>query len=614
MAFSLEDWLEEQAQQNPQYMRRPPDMAFTVDEAENAPDMTIGLDEAKRGPAPFKPDMSFAPQWIETREPGSYMSFLPEQTEPQPFKPDMTISLEEAERNRMPQPSAASAAPPMRGSLSSLIAPRDAEMDSRWRAAEQNALDRSGYAGNQSYGVGEAVRDFAPLAIGGTLDVLLNKGRGLGYLSGAAMQANAQTAATRQKEAAAAGDFAQAARQQREGGQRAQLGYATEQRQQEQFDLMNNPDHPAAELQRQKLIKMGVPEEMVSGQPLRVLQANQSAYTPYFKHATADLTTGDQAERAGAITRARLGAEDEHFPTALAQATQQAGQTAAAAAGARADIAHSDAPRALEDEVTRKRRLEEEGLGTGNGYAGHLTAEDVIKANPGLDFGDPKYLQDALRTRALTKDVIGQIQAANRGAGVIDELYKSAMEAREAAKRGDVSGTLAARRQYQSHVEEYAGILGKISGSNSLEQQRRAIDLAPDPFNPAALDIIKSLWPSIAVNVKGNLGTYHITARAPAIIGGETPAATQSQPSAANSSYNPVTNGLVNPSNPLQAVDTGGRRDVQPIPQQPPQQQAGGEAREYTVRKQGQPALRKTLTPAQVQALIQAQVEVVPVR
>lgn len=118
----------------------------------------------------------------------------------------------EAAAGAMQQPSAA----PPRGGLSSLLTPRDPEMESRWRGAEQQALDRSGFQGGQSYGAGEAVRDFAPMVIGGGLDILLNKGRGLGALAGAGMQANQIEEARRQKEAQSAGEFALRARGQRE--------------------------------------------------------------------------------------------------------------------------------------------------------------------------------------------------------------------------------------------------------------------------------------------------------------------------------------------------------------------------------------------------------------
>lgn len=115
---------------------------------------------------------------------------------------------------RAPQPPAAGL--PMQGSLSSLLPQRDSQMDSRWRTAENNALDSSGYMGDQKYGLGEAVRDFAPMAIGGGLDILLNKGRGLGALAGAGMQANALQQKNRDAEADAAGKFALNSRDQRE--------------------------------------------------------------------------------------------------------------------------------------------------------------------------------------------------------------------------------------------------------------------------------------------------------------------------------------------------------------------------------------------------------------
>jgi hypothetical protein len=599
MAYgSYEEWLEEQARKNPAYMQRPADMTFSVDEAENAPDMTIGLDEAQANrPQPFKPDMSFAPQWLETSQPGSHMSFLPEQAE---NDPDKTLSLAEAERNspppsmdltrdpealnspmlqqqmaqRAPQPPAAGMR--SQGALASLLPQRDAEMDSRWRTAEQNALSRSGYGGNQSYGVGEAVRDFAPMAIGGALDIFLNKGRGLGALAGAGMQANAQTAANRQKEADAAGRFATSARDQRESVGRAQLGYATEQRQQEQFDMMNNADSPAAKAYAQKLITSGVPPEMVEGLPLRQLQANTAAYTPYFRHAAAELTTQDAAGRQSAVTKARLGAEDEHFPTELTQATQKSGQTAAAGAQARLDVEHGNAPRTLEDEVTRKRRLEEEGLGTGNGLSGHLTAENIITANPGLKFGDPKLLQEALRTRAVTRDVMDQIKAAGRAQGVIDELYQATQAAQEAMKTGDIQGAYAARKQAQSHAEEYAGILGKVSGSNSLEQQRRALDLVPSVLNPMALEGIKALWPSLAVNIKGNLGAYGIEANTPHVVSGET--ATQ-PPAAAPQQLGPGQFDV-----PGNLGVTGGRK-VKDTPQLPSDVYRAGNGRQQAAGK-----------------------------
>jgi hypothetical protein len=429
-----------------------------------------------------------------------------------------------------PQPPAA-AGMPSQGSLASLLPQRDPQMDSRWRTAENTALDRSGYMGNQPYGAGEAVRDFAPMAIGGTLDVLLNKGRGLksGAIIGAGMQANALQEKNRQGQAKNAGSFALQARDQRSSNSRANVAAQTEGRQQQIFDLQNNPDNPQAQAFREQIYArspsmQGKLDGLTYNQMRQMAGANQMVMKSDF--------TPQLAQDAGQIAQARKAgtyrADDEHYPTRL---DQEAG-VAAATADARNQVDVNYLPQRTAAEVDKQRALipgkveekvayEDAGVGAGQGYAGHMSVEDLQASNPGLKFTNPKLVQDALKTRALTKDVVGQIQAANRGSGVIDEMYKSAAEAQDAMKRGDVEAAYAARKQYQSHVEEYAGILGKVTGSSSAEQQRRAMDLAPSVLNPMALEGIKALWPSIAVNVKGNLGSYGIEARTPSVLGGD---------------------------------------------------------------------------------------------
>lgn len=103
-----------------------------------------------------------------------------------------------------------------RPTLSALLPKPDPDMDERWREAEQSALERS--QPNTEYGWAEGVRDFAPMAIGSLLDILVNKGRGLGTLAAGGMQALGDEQARRdalQKNAAAQ---ALAIRQQRESG------------------------------------------------------------------------------------------------------------------------------------------------------------------------------------------------------------------------------------------------------------------------------------------------------------------------------------------------------------------------------------------------------------
>lgn len=158
-------------------------MTFSPAEAEGAPDMSFGIEETERGRSPIP---AMAPP-----RPPPMAAPPPQQQQPPPFQ--------------------------ARGSLSSLVKQPDAEMDQRWREAEGNALSQSGYTGGgQSYGWGEAARDFLPMAAAGSLDVLVNKGQGLGQIMQAAGDQNAIGEKNRFAKSQAAGGFAQTARNQRE--------------------------------------------------------------------------------------------------------------------------------------------------------------------------------------------------------------------------------------------------------------------------------------------------------------------------------------------------------------------------------------------------------------
>lgn len=158
----LDHWLQSQTQDAPAYQRPTPDMMFTPEEAENAPDMTIGLDEAARGPAPFKPDMEFAPQWIETHPPESK----------QPFEPDMTISLDEAEGRTPGAATTQDSSPPFSDADKKSIGRRfDQEAFSDMR---QNAM---------RHGAGFNGDDAALGGLAAALDLMFNKGRDLGGIA-----------------------------------------------------------------------------------------------------------------------------------------------------------------------------------------------------------------------------------------------------------------------------------------------------------------------------------------------------------------------------------------------------------------------------------------------
>jgi hypothetical protein len=224
---SPDAWIDQQANRNPTWMRRQPDMSIGTFEAQDAPDMTIGLDEAER-----RPDMTFTEQETDTA--------------PNPsFSPDMTFSLEESRRNsaladdelwdrslRTPgygaPPSSQQSTPLAAASdertggpqpqLSALLGQGPGNLDQRWLDAEGAALDRSGYGGGDEYGIGEGIRDFAPMAIGGALDILINKGKGLGALTAGGMQAISHENVRRDRSKQAAADDALAMKRQREAG------------------------------------------------------------------------------------------------------------------------------------------------------------------------------------------------------------------------------------------------------------------------------------------------------------------------------------------------------------------------------------------------------------
>lgn len=104
---------------------------------------------------------------------------------------------------------------PMSQRLQALLPQHDEDLNDRWRAAENKALDD---ATPETYGVAEGVRDFAPMAVGASLDILLNKGKGLGALTGAGMQALSSESKRRDTARAQAAKEALAIKQQREAG------------------------------------------------------------------------------------------------------------------------------------------------------------------------------------------------------------------------------------------------------------------------------------------------------------------------------------------------------------------------------------------------------------
>lgn len=248
------------------------------------------------------------------------------------------IDPEEEERRRRTaeaiesmKPTAAMAPPPEmpgRPQLSALLS-HDRGMDDQWRAAERNALAASGRLGEQSYGVAEGVRDFAPMAIGGVLDVLLNKGRGLGALTGGGMQALSMERGRRQTAEDSAMDQALAIRRQREAY--GDTGIQAEHARLRGEELSLSRDQLA--LARDRLAKQGMPPPVdaeMRAAELRRMNAqaaeaearagrDPNALTPY-EQAQLEGRDLDRQERAA--TRAERG--EDRALARDAQAEQRA--------------------------------------------------------------------------------------------------------------------------------------------------------------------------------------------------------------------------------------------------------------------------------------------------
>lgn len=250
-----------------------------------------------------------------------------------------------------------------------------------------------------------------------------------------------------------------------------------------------------------------------------------------FTIALAPQTNQIAAQKVGGETAARLDTEHNFAPTTTNDAAVKAAATAVAAQQA-------TEPGKLEHEQNMNPILAERGT---NGVGAGLSAEGIARANPGLNISDPALLQQALKTRTVNQKTLEDIKAANRAGEIIDRLHDTAAEYSAlpvASKFGGKGAEL--RRQYDGHAEEYAGVIGKVSGNASQQTHAESLALVPNIHNPYALDGIKGLWSPLEANINGNLGAIGITAAKPRFMReqGAPPAAAQdaSPPSAAGDS------------------------------------------------------------------------------
>lgn len=420
-------------------------------------------------------------------------------------------------------------------------APKDPELDAAYRNAQMDALQHGGFDDNK-YGVGEAVRDNGAALIASILDIGFNKGRGLGGIVGAASNEVGKQEAAREAQRKDARDFALKAREKGDSAlQQQRLQYLMDslaEREKAHGDVNDR----FAKGQAARLPDSPIYQADIQKTGLKAAAGATGRLNA--EHALVDQTAGDKATLAGSEQDARAGVTHDWAPVV----TQDSADRAAAEQGARIQTDLAFTPQtnaaaaskagAVANAQIAPELAKQQGMNpiladrANNGVGQGLSAEGIARANPGLDIADPQLLQQAMKTRQVNQKTLDDIKAANRGGEIVQRLHDTA-ETYQALITNDpaaIASPQAAelRRQYKAHAEEYAGVIGRVSGNNSLTSHKEAMDLVPDLHNPYATDGIKGLWSPLEANINGNLGAIGIRAKPPAFLAGG-----QTQPGAA---------------------------------------------------------------------------------
>ena len=421
----------------------------------------------------------------------------------------------------------------------------DPELTARWRQEEMGALDRADAARNadSKYGVGEFARDNGAALLASVLDIGFNKGRGLGGIVGATAQEVNRQEAERKAEAQRADEYALRLHQQRGAmhqvdpvtqmlaigrlGVAQQNANTTGKRVQGTEDWRAQQANPESALSTTQVTQAG----------RKRTAAEQAALD--VQHQNNPRTAADKAAISAAQTGAQIQTQLGYAPQLAGAAGMKSGAEAAASAQAQ----HDAAPVANEDAAARAAAVaraqiapqleKEQGMNpiladrSNNGVGAGLSAEGIARANPGLEVSDSKLLQQAMKTRQINQKTLDDIKAANRGSEIVERLHDTAATYQALIKNDPtaIASPQAAelRRQYKAHAEEYAGVIGRVSGNASITSHKEALDLVPDLHNPYATDGIRGLWSPLEANINGNLGAIGIKARAPAFMGGQQP-------------------------------------------------------------------------------------------
>jgi len=430
--------------------------------------------------------------------------------------------------------------------------PRMGQLNDKAYQAENASWDRVN--NGQQYGIGEILRDVLPGALGVLLDTTTNKGHGLGQIAAATGDLAAQNSQRDRDRFEKDRSFGLNAKGQRQSSQGAEYDQLYKQVQAlEQSRRIQQAD-----------VQMGLRgRAQVTSEAAEARKGDEHSYKfdpndprtkalldAYEQRAGVKLPVGTTVE----MLRDQKKINDEqiaHYfaPQNAADAAAQAGLTSTASTGARINTESQLADKSGETAATIARagiapEIEKAQAmnpvlaeRTNNGVGAGLSADLVQRDNPYIDFGDAAQLQRALRTRSIGPKTLDDIKAANRGAEIIERLHETAEQFQNLSLADQATSAEGARlrRQYAAHADEYAGVLGKLTGTASESGHQHALDLVPSIVNPYALKGIEGLWSSIEANANGNLGAIGGKARKPMFMrtGSEEPNAAPPEAQAA---------------------------------------------------------------------------------
>lgn len=436
-------------------------------------------------------------------------------------------------------PSMARSEGPMRPTMASLLPQPDAELDARWRDAETSALDR---AQPESFGVAEGLRDFAPMAIGGTLDILLNKGRGLGELTAGGMQAIASENMRRDKAREQAGNYALRVKGQREAGGDRLIQAQHAALRGEGMDL----ERQQLELQRQKFAAdQGDPEQQRRAKEaeiaLRQSQTNENEASAYSKWTT-------DPNAIDAETQARLKQQREMHGEDLAERRAGRAETAAyrgEMAEGRKDAAATRAAVEKDKRDTRDATAFLDKTKPDRAMAAGIQAVEPIIDNP-------KYATDLPGRGMFDQNVPSWVaHPFDSQARADSDTIKSQAGEAYVYFRNKISGAAFGKAE----DEDYRAIKGLSKGGTEQEFRN-----AMARWKTALQNDLKA---RVSVSPEANRQALDAQGLGAWTYGNEPPPAAAEPPPA--SGYNPDTNGLADPNDP-NTLEVTGRPGVRNTP------------------------------------------------